>query len=62
MKPDRAIALSELLAKPDPEDLPQRSHILTQAGDPDRQLAIKLVQPQIYIQLRRQDVEEARVR
>ena len=54
----RAVAITALLAKPDPPGLPLPGHHLTQAGDPMRQQRLKLRLPLIYIQYVRQEREE----
>jgi hypothetical protein len=58
MMTERAVALAELLAKPEPPGLPVPGHHLTQAGDPMRQQRLKLRLPLIYIQYVRQGRED----
>lgn len=59
LAPDRVVALVELMARPDPDDL-HRGYRLTQTGDPIRQRKLKRRLPQAYINQRRQDLEDQR--
>jgi hypothetical protein len=58
MMTKRAVAITALLAKPDPPGLPLTGHHLTQAGDPTRQHRLKSRLPLIYIQYVRQERED----
>ena len=55
----RAAALSELLARPDPDDLPARAHHPAIPGKPDRPDWLRY-QPMIYRTLRLVDRENER--
>ena len=58
MNRERIIALCELMARPDPDDL-RRVHRITQEGKPGRfQLLAWL--PNAYVNQRRQDLEDER--
>lgn len=56
---DRAVALVELMALPDPQELSHRSHKVTQEGKPQRFEMLAWL-PAVYVNQRRQDLEDQR--